>query len=69
MKEMRNAKVFWLEDLKGRDYLEDLGVDGKIKLERILEEIRWEIVDWLHLTSDRIYFRAFVETVINLRVP
>jgi hypothetical protein len=22
--------IFWLEDLKGRDHLEDLGVDGKI---------------------------------------
>jgi hypothetical protein len=24
--------VFWLENLKGRDHLEDLGVDGKIML-------------------------------------
>jgi hypothetical protein len=29
MGEMRNAK-FWWEDLKGRNYLEDLGADGKI---------------------------------------
>jgi len=27
MREMRNI-IFWLENLKGRDHLEDLGVDG-----------------------------------------
>jgi hypothetical protein len=26
-------KIFWLENPKGRDQLEDLGVDGKITLE------------------------------------
>jgi hypothetical protein len=25
--------VFWLENLKGRDHLEDVGVDGRIILE------------------------------------
>jgi hypothetical protein len=29
--------VFWLEKLRGRDHLEDLGMDGKI-LEYILGE-------------------------------
>jgi hypothetical protein len=24
--------IFWLENMKGRDHLDDLGVDGKIKL-------------------------------------
>jgi hypothetical protein len=28
-------KKFWSENLKGRDYSEDLGVDGKIILEYI----------------------------------
>jgi hypothetical protein len=28
----------WSEDLKGRDHSEDLGVDRKIILERILEK-------------------------------
>jgi hypothetical protein len=30
--------TFWSEILKGRNYLEDLGVDGKIILKRILEK-------------------------------
>jgi hypothetical protein len=28
--------IFWLENLKGRDHSEDLGVDGRIMLELIL---------------------------------
>jgi hypothetical protein len=28
--------VLWLENLKGRDHLKDLGVDGRIILEWIL---------------------------------
>jgi hypothetical protein len=31
--------VFWAENLKGRDYSEDLGVDGKIILELILRKL------------------------------
>jgi len=33
--EMRNDTIFWLGNLKGRDYLEDLDVNGKIILEWI----------------------------------
>jgi len=29
---------FWLESLKGRDHSEDLGIDGKITLEWILQK-------------------------------
>jgi hypothetical protein len=28
--------IFWSENVKGRDHVEDLGVNGKIILERIL---------------------------------
>jgi hypothetical protein len=30
MGDMRNSYIFWLENLKGRDHGEALGVDGKI---------------------------------------
>jgi hypothetical protein len=29
-------KIFWLENLKGRDHLEDVGTDGNIIPEEIL---------------------------------
>jgi hypothetical protein len=44
---------FWLEDLKGRDHLEDLSIDRRIILEWILTEIEWEGVDWICLAQDR----------------
>jgi hypothetical protein len=43
---------FWFENLKGRDHLEDLSIDGKLILEWILGK-QWEGVDWMHLVQDR----------------
>jgi hypothetical protein len=34
-----------------------------------LGEIRWEVVDWMHLAQDREQWRTLVNTVMNLRVP
>jgi hypothetical protein len=31
-------KIIWLENLKGRDHSEDVGVDGRITPEWILEK-------------------------------
>jgi hypothetical protein len=39
---MRNAYKILIENLKGREHSEDLGVDGKIILEWILGEMGWE---------------------------
>jgi len=35
---MKNHTILWLETMKRSDYLEDLGVDGKMILERILRK-------------------------------
>jgi hypothetical protein len=67
MLEMRNTKV-WMENAKGRDHTEDLGVDGKIILEWMLGK-QWVGVDWIHLTQRRDQWWAVVNTVMNLRVP
>jgi hypothetical protein len=31
-------------------------------------EIRWKAVDWIHLVQDKYQWRAFVNTVVYLRV-
>jgi hypothetical protein len=64
---MRNVYIFRLGNLKGRDYLEELNVDGNIRMG--LREKGWEVVDWIHLAQDRDQWWALVNTVINLRVP
>jgi hypothetical protein len=52
-------RALWLENVKGRDHLEDLGVIGRIMLE------------WIYVkrAQDRDQCRAVVKTVMNLRLP
>jgi hypothetical protein len=53
MGEMRSViQFFWLENLKGRDHLEDLSIDGRIILERILGKYDgniWTGFIWLRI--------------------
>jgi hypothetical protein len=42
-------------------------VGGNIKLD--LGEIGIDEVNWIRLAQDRVQWRAFVKTVMNLRVP
>jgi hypothetical protein len=58
-----------LKGLKGRDHLEDLGIDEKIILKLILREIIFGGVGWIRLAQDRDRLRVLVNTVMNLRVP
>jgi hypothetical protein len=41
--------------------------EDKIKLD--LREIGIDRANWIQLAQDRVQWRAFVNTVINLRVP
>jgi hypothetical protein len=50
---------------RGRDHLEDLGIDGKIILELILGK---QGVDWLRLTQDRGQWQTVVIMVMSFWV-
>jgi len=68
MGDMRNAYKILVGKPKGKILAEDLGVDGKIILEWILEKSGGENVDWIHVAQYRDQWRAVVNTIMNLRV-
>jgi hypothetical protein len=55
---------FWLGSPKARNHWEDLGVGGRITL-------RWILGRYgsMRLAEDRVQWRAFVNTVMKLRIP
>jgi hypothetical protein len=63
MEEWRGVYRVLLGVLKGRDQWEDLGVGGKITLGWI------DGANWIQLAKDRVQWRAFMNTVMKLRVP
>jgi hypothetical protein len=59
---------FWRIDLRKRNHLEDLDIDGRIILKLIFE--KWNgRTEWIDLAQNRDRRRALVNMVINLRVP
>jgi hypothetical protein len=40
-----------------------------IIIKMVLQEVEWEGVDWIDMAQDRDRWRAFVNAVMNLRVP
>ena len=56
-------------NLRERDQLGDLGLDGRIMLSWIFR--KWDVggMDWMDLAHDRDRWRALVNAVMNLRIP
>ena len=54
---------------EGNNDFEDLGVDGRIILKRILKKCDLDSVGWIDLYQDRDRWRALVNVAMNLRVP
>jgi hypothetical protein len=60
---------FWWGNLKERDHLEDLSVDGRIKFEWIFKEQDWEGVDWIDVAQDMDSWRAVLNAELKFQVP
>jgi len=59
---------FWLEDLRERGPLEDLGREGRI-IKMDLQEMGWEGMDRIDLALEKDRWQALVNMVLNPRVP
>jgi len=60
---------YWSENLKGIDHSEDLGVDGKLILERILDKQNGKLMDLTYLAQDKDHWQALANTVMVFFVP
>jgi hypothetical protein len=59
---------FWWGNLREGDNLEDLGVDWWIILKRICK--KWDReTEWIALAQSRKRWLAFVNEVLNIRLP
>jgi hypothetical protein len=57
-----------VENLKVRDHMKEVGLDDRVHNITTNHEGN-EGLDLIRVTQDREYWRAFVKTVINIRVP
>ena len=60
--------VFYGGKMEEGGHLEDAGIDGRIILKWICEWLDGGI-DWISMAKDRDRWWAFVNAVMNLRVP
>ena len=57
---------FWWDNLRERDHLQDLDIDGRIIFKW---EVGWGGVDWIAMDQDKDRLWAFVNAVGNIWVP
>jgi hypothetical protein len=55
--------------LKERDHFKKPTHTWENNIKMDLQDIRWEGVDWIHLSWDRNMWQALVDMVMNLQVP
>ena len=59
---------FWWGDLRERDNLEALGIDGRVILKLLFKKHDGKL-DWVDLAQDRNRSRAVLSAVMNLGLP
>jgi len=64
--EKRGTYRFWWGNLRGREYLEDPGVFGRLILRWIFRKWNGDM-DWIDLAQDRDRWQALVNAAMNLR--
>jgi len=57
---------FWCGNLKERNHLEELSLDGRVILTWIFKKLG---MDWINLARYRERWVALVNAVMNFRVP
>jgi hypothetical protein len=57
---------FLLEDLKGINHSEDLGVDWRIILYES-KDIWWKDVNWIHVAQDRDQWWTLMNTIMSFQ--
>jgi hypothetical protein len=60
---------FWWGDLRGRDHMEDVGVEGGDNMKMDLQEVGWGGMDWIDLAQGRDRWLSLVHVVMSFRVP
>jgi hypothetical protein len=60
---------FWFGNIKRKNQMRDLGVDGRLLMKLILKERVCEGVAWIQVGQVRDQWRALVNTVMNFHVP
>jgi hypothetical protein len=69
MGSMRSAYQILVLKPRVRDHFEDLGVDGREdNVKTFLQEIAWDVVEWIHPAYDMVQWRVLLNAVMNLRV-
>jgi hypothetical protein len=68
MGDMRNAYNVLVGKYEGKRLLGRPRCRWKDTIRIDLREIVWKVGEWMHLAEDRDQLRAFVKTVMNIRV-
>jgi hypothetical protein len=69
MGKMRNAYSILVGNPEGKRLLGSHKRRWENNIRMDVTDIRWEGVDWIHLSQDRYQWRDLVTTVMNLRAP